>query len=58
MIKNFETRKSDQENPNMENNLNHYNLKPHHEMLKRMNQRQQEKKKLLFYPFPIIEIIS
>ena len=58
VVKNFEPSSSDILESTTERDLHHYSLKPHHEMLKLMNQKQKEKKKFDFYPFPIIEIIS
>ena len=57
LIKNFNASNNAEHQSNITVDAHHYSLQPHHEILRTINQRKKEKKKIDFYPFPIIEII-
>ena len=62
LIKNFHARADGEEKEatqiHSDPSSHHYSLRPHYELLRRINQNHQSNTTNELYPFPLIEIIS
>ena len=62
LIKNFHSREDGEEEEltqiHSDPSSHHYSLRPHYELLRRINQNHQSNTTNELYPFPLIEIIS
>ena len=62
LIKNFHARADGEEEEvaqiHSDPSSHHYSLRPHYELLRRINQNHQSNTTKELYPFPLIEIIS